>query len=152
MDASEYLETIVAEGYKREIDQEENVIRSLPFVAAALAVLVTLLGFAKSYIPGYELSPYPQFVFAILLLRGVAVFLSIGFLFIVVIPREFRYLARSEDHLAYAQSLRDYYDTLSPALPNIERAIIEDLRAFIIDQYAVGTSHSQRNNFARQQA
>jgi len=55
MDANEYLEKIVAESYKREIDQEENVVRSLPFVAAALAVLATIMIFLRSYIPLYSL-------------------------------------------------------------------------------------------------
>jgi hypothetical protein len=43
MDANEYLETLVADSYKRELDQEENVVRSLPFAAAALAVVSTIM-------------------------------------------------------------------------------------------------------------
>ena len=41
----DYLETLFGEAYRKEIDQEENVWRSLPFFAATLAL--QLAGFAQ---------------------------------------------------------------------------------------------------------
>lgn len=145
MDANEYLEKIAAESYKREVDQEENVVRSLPFVVAAMALLVTILGFAKIYIPVYSINFYPIFVFSILLGVGVSVGISILFLFLTVIPREFRYLSRTSDLQEYARSLRDYYSQLHD-VDDIDKSVVEDIRILMIEQYAIGTTYSQTMN------
>lgn len=148
-DASEYLEKIAAEGYKREVDQEENVIRSLPFVVAALALLVTILGFSRVYVPIYSFHIYPMLVFSVLSCLGVAIGISILFLFITVIPREFRYLSRIADLQEYAQSLRDYYSQLHEDPEDIEKGVIGDIRILMIEQYAIGATHSQVTNNRR---
>ncbi len=40
----DHLEKTFAEAYRKEVDQEENVWRSLPFFAATLALQVASLG------------------------------------------------------------------------------------------------------------
>ena len=44
MEGDEYLEKIVAASYAREIDQEENIFRTLPFAATALAIIFHVHG------------------------------------------------------------------------------------------------------------
>lgn len=39
----EYLEKLFADAYKRELEQEENVVRSLPFIAAIASVTLPVL-------------------------------------------------------------------------------------------------------------
>ncbi len=52
MEGDEYLEKIVAASYAREVDQEENVFRTLPFAATALAIIFTFVVFIKNDVPG----------------------------------------------------------------------------------------------------
>ncbi len=47
----EYLEKLFAEAYRREIEQEETVIRSLPFIAAIASVIVAVLRDIGSELP-----------------------------------------------------------------------------------------------------
>jgi hypothetical protein len=39
-----YVEAYVVEGLKRQLEQEENVVRSLPFFAGALTLVSVLIG------------------------------------------------------------------------------------------------------------
>jgi hypothetical protein len=59
MKLNEYLEKLGADSYKREIDQEENVVRSLPFAATFLVLLASVLAFIADYIPLPALTPVP---------------------------------------------------------------------------------------------
>ncbi len=45
---TEYAEKIISDAFKREIDQEENVVRSLPFFATSLGVLAAATGVVRS--------------------------------------------------------------------------------------------------------
>jgi hypothetical protein len=149
MDANEYLERIVAESYKREIDQEENVARSLPFVAAALAVLATILSFARSYIPTYVTAVYPIAIYTLLIGFGIAVIFVIIFLFLAVRRRRFQYIATSAELYDYTRNLRNYYESLGRTPDEIEKSITEDTRVFMIQQYATGATHNQAINIGR---
>lgn len=51
MEGDEYLERIVAASYAREIDQEENIFRTLPFAATALAIIFAFMVFIKGDVP-----------------------------------------------------------------------------------------------------
>jgi hypothetical protein len=44
---TEYLEKFIADSFKRESDQEENVVRSLPFFATSLGVLAASVGLVR---------------------------------------------------------------------------------------------------------
>jgi hypothetical protein len=151
MDA-EYLEKILAESYKREIDQEENVVRSLPFVAAALAVLFTIVSFIKGYIPAYSAGTYAILIYALFVSFGISVASAICFLFFAVYPRRFKYLASSQELYSYVEQLRDYYAGLGSIPEEAQKAIVEDVRIFMIEQYTLGSTRNQINNVARSAA
>jgi hypothetical protein len=153
MDANEYLEKIVAENYKREIDQEENVVRSLPFVAASLAVLATIISFSRSYVPDYTFDVYTSIVYVLILGFGISIVAVIGFLFLAVVPRAFHYLARPDDLQNYAAGLRTYYEQQPDITPeNIEKGIVYDVRQTMIDQYVNGAINNQAINVSRSSA
>ena len=59
MEGDEYLEKIVAASYAREIDQEENIFRTLPFAATALAIIFTFMVFIKGDVPNRAIEAYP---------------------------------------------------------------------------------------------
>jgi ABC-type antimicrobial peptide transport system permease subunit len=64
--AAEYLEKIVADGFRRELEQEENVVRSLSFFATSLGVLVAFLGLATPLLPPLAAEPVAVAAYAAL--------------------------------------------------------------------------------------
>jgi hypothetical protein len=149
MEANEYLENLLAESYKRELDQEENVIRSLPFAAAALAVISTIMVVVRSYVPADAIGLYPMVVWALLIAFGISVGLALCFLFLAVAPTRLQYLSPSNELYSYVNDLRDYYTSLGTPLGKIEQQVIEDTRTFMIEQYTIGATHNQRVNVER---
>src|SRR5258708_187589 len=135
MDPREYLEKIAAAGYKSEIEQEENVVRSLPFVAAALAVLATVLSFARSYLPEIRGSVYPIFVYGTLIFLGLTIFLSILFLFMAIRARRYQYLSSGAEFQAYMEDLMFFYQNSGLNAQEIEERVVVDMRGTMIDQY-----------------
>jgi hypothetical protein len=47
---SDYLEKTFADAYRKEIDQEENIWRSLPFFAATLALQLTAVAQIRDWV------------------------------------------------------------------------------------------------------
>src|SRR5690242_10543276 len=64
--AAEYLEKLVTESFKRELDQEENVVRSLPFFATSIGVLITFVGFVRTTLPAFSLTAWPIIAYGLL--------------------------------------------------------------------------------------
>lgn len=178
--AAEYVERLVSEHYKRELEQEENVVRSLPFFATSIGVLVTFVGFARGLLPSASLKPWPLLVFG--LLSGVLASLAslLYFLYQVVRRREDKSPMHAEEILAYSGSLATYYrkgteapdapeddgvkllspagaDADGPAMESatdqvVEQAIMDDLRNTLIPQIAKAAQASRSNNWARLRA
>jgi|SRR5208282_2551699 len=141
MDANEYLEKLMADTYKREIDQEENVVRSLPFVAAVLAVLSTIMIFTKSYIPSYPFASqkiYGLAVWTMLFLFGCLAARVIIFLYFALSRQSFQYVSSSSELYSYSTKLANYHTALGRTPTEVNQAIIEDMRILMIQQYAIG--------------
>ena len=88
--SDEYVEKLVTEAYKRELDQEENVFRSMPFFATALGVLATALGLARPAICTFDWAVLPMAMHAVLLLIAAAVVLALWFIRQSIRQRDFK--------------------------------------------------------------
>lgn len=152
MDVDEYIEKLVADAYRREGEQEENVARSLPFFAASLAVLATVLGLVRAVLPPIELSTYSIISYGCLIGIAAAVILVIWHLGIAVWPRRFEYLMSESDLRAYTDQLREFYSHTHANSDDIEAAVLDDLRTSMIEQYAKGAMQNRANNVARTRA
>ncbi|EWY36954.1 hypothetical protein N825_22850 [Skermanella stibiiresistens SB22] len=166
--ASEYLEKLIADSFKREMDQEENVIRSLPFFATSIGVLVTFVGFARGLLPAFSRTSWPELGYGILVhgaLAGLLVSLLalLLFLYKAVRERQFEYPMSESEMLDYAASLTAYYRALADEatasgggdddpVEVIERAVVDDLRATMMGQMAASAKLSRANNLARLKA
>jgi hypothetical protein len=152
MKPDEYLEKLVAAAYKQEVDQDENIARSLPFFAAALAVLATVLGFVRDLLPPFELSAFAVVSYSCLAFIALAVGVVIWFLGDAVRPRRCAYLMDEIALRAYAKKLDEFYRGDEDALDGLEDAVVDDLRAAMIEQYAAGAMQNRANNAARVRA
>ncbi len=152
MDSTEYLESVVGDSYRREGDQEENVARSLPFFAAALALLVTLIGLVRNDLPLVDSSAFSIVTYGCLCLASLLILLGLACLLAAVWPRRFAYIASEDLLVKYADELRAYYGHAGATAEEIEKAVVADLRQTLTDQYARGAIRNRSNNAARLRA
>jgi hypothetical protein len=144
-----YIERTLAESYRKEIDQEENVWRTLPFFAATLALQLAALLQVVTKMPD-PTTPLGKASLAFLMLAGVATLVALGFLAVSIFPRRFEYIAREPDLLAYAHDLIAYEaNPANQAQPQPVSALLT-LKLELADQYAQAADHNRRINARRQ--
>lgn len=147
---AEYIEKVVAEAFKREFDQEENVVRSLPFFATSLGILASAVAFARPALCEPVWQPFSVAIYASLAALGLTSLAIFWFLFIAVKPRQFRYLMAEHELIHYAEQLSNFYATDGEGPPaDIESAIIDDLREAVTTQLATAAEASRAVNFTR---
>jgi hypothetical protein len=98
----DYLAGTLADAYRRELDQEENVWRSLPFFAATLALQLTVLVQLRGWL-GTVTGPVAWVALGLLGGVAVATLSAIGFLALSILPADFKDAARHPDLIDYAQ-------------------------------------------------
>ena len=148
----EYLEKLFAEAYKRELEQEETVIRSLPFIAAAAAIIVAVLRAIGSELPGWRWQLEPLAVHVLLILSGVSLVYAGWFVFQALRRRPFRYPRGEAEIRAISAQMVAYHRQAGLAPEAAEAAALLDLRREMINQYAVCAENNRRQNEARQAA
>jgi hypothetical protein len=156
MRPAEYVEKIVADSFRREGDQEENVARTLPFFATALGVIATALIFIRPALCAPNLQPLTVAIYFALLATVVMVFIVLGLLSVAVWPRRFQVPMTEDALLGYAEQLMDYYTAPGPptaiAASTIEEAIVDDLREAMTRQMATAATRSHSINSSRLKA
>ena len=144
-----HIEKTLADSYRKEIDQEENVWRTLPFFAATLALQLAALYQLADKIPGPETW---LGVAALFLLGGclLLTFVALIYLAPAVLPRRFHYLANEPALLRYANDLIDY--EVSPKEERTEEdfSALVALKQQLATQYADATHHNRQINKARE--
>jgi hypothetical protein len=165
--ATEYLEKLVTDGLKREIDQDENVVRSLPFFATSLGVLITFIGFARNTLPEFTLTLWPILTYGLMAAILASLAFLLWFLAQAVRVRTFNYPMSELDLIRYAVDLTRYYQEAEPTRGDgkanrdgsdadpvavVERAVIDDLRAAMTQQCADAAVTSRFNNSKRLKA
>ena len=148
----EYLEKIANERYVRQLDEQENVARTLPFFAAALAVLANVINYIRTSIPPFGKDYYSVGIYLIFLLLGLSSLYSIFTLWYAVRRREFIYPATESELAQYIQDLQKHYETLSLTPEQTDAAIISDVRQLLIEQHTRAAFHNRRNNDRRSTA
>ena len=144
-----HIEKTLSDSYRKEIDQEENIWRSLPFFAAILALQLAALFQVIERIPPGGGSAVG--VFRVLVAVSVASSLSaLAVLAWSIFPAKFEYIARDSALLDYALGLIE--DERDPA--NVAQAVpvvaLHTLKENLAKQYARATDHNRRINKARE--
>ncbi len=143
-DALDHIEKTLAEAYRKEIDQEENVWRTLPFFIAALTLEIAELTQIKE-----QLGSLPKGPFIVVLVLGAVAFLGAIFAVIYLLrsiwPADFKYAGAEPGLLKYAEELAELEE--SGGLKAGE-AIVE-LKRQLAEQYAATTFNNKRINQSR---
>jgi hypothetical protein len=143
------IEKTLGDSYRKEIDQEENVWRSLPFFAATIALELTALFQLLTKLPvagtwaavGVE---------GLLAVTGLLLTAALVLLAACIAPVRFRYLSKEPLLLRYTEDLiaaeqapenQSYAEPLK-ALPSLKLELAR--------QYSVATDHNRRINKRRE--
>ena len=144
-----YIEKTLADSYRKEIDQEENVWRSLPFFAATLALQLAALFQMIDKLPD-PTSIAGKFSVGFLALAGALTLVSLWFLAASIYPQKFDYVAREPALLTYAQDLiRDEQDQANQNQLDPFSALVT-LKTELARQYAKGADHNRQINKKRE--
>ncbi len=141
----DHIEKTFADQYRKEIDQEENVWRSLPFFAATLALQSAALAQFRDQLFG--LTGRLAWVASVLaLFVTLATVTAPVFLALAIRWAKFAYIASEPALLAYAQELEAAEQaTSSPAGEDAATVLKREL----VRQYAAATSNNRAINQRR---
>jgi hypothetical protein len=144
-----YIEKTLADSYRKEIDYEENVWRSLPFFAATLALQLAALFQIIDKLPD-PTSITGWLSMLLLAAAGSLTLISLGFLAASIYPQRFDYIAKQGALLSYARDLmRDEQAPENQAQDDPFSALVT-LKTEVARQYAQATDHNQQINKRRE--
>ncbi len=146
-----HIEKALSDTYRREIDQEENVWRSLPFFTATLALELTALFQIVDRLP--SLQTWTGWLSLLLLiLSGLFSLIALLLLAASVYPAEFTYIAAEVSLLDYAERLiREEQDPVNQGLDDRFSAVVT-LKTSLARQYAEATAHNRKINKTRERS
>lgn len=142
-DALTYIEKSLADSYRKEIDQEENVWRSLPFFATTIALQIAALGQFNSLLPPLG-TVYSVVAIGLLSLTGVLMLTALALLVACIKPAKFRYIAREPELFHYAEDLIGAQRAAIDAGNADPPIALEILQKELSIQYAVGVDHNRQ--------
>ena len=147
-----FLHTLVADAFKREVDADEAVWRSLPFFAA-------LAGLGLAVLPGIyaSISAAPSdfgCTGALALFATAALtFAGASYWFWQVIrPRRYETVSNEVGLMAYARSLHDLFVERGAAADAADAAVLDEIRSYVTEEVATIVEVNRSNNLARSHA
>ena len=147
----DYLEATFAEAYRKEIDQEENVWRSLPFFVATLALQLAGLAQVRDWTAGTRGALFVT-VATLLAVAAVATFAALMSLAFSVWPADFRRVAPETEFRAFAQRVRVTAKGGVPAGTSAESVAglaLITVKAAMAEQLAVAVERNRLVNARR---
>ena len=143
----DHIEKTLADAYRKEIDQEDNVWRTMPFFAAAIAFEITAVWQVFLRLPPQGSGAWLDVISAVVLL-AVVLLVAIIFLAASIAPARFSYISDEPSLLEYARALdRDQQTALAQNMAPFEALAV--LKATMADQYALATHHNRQINQRR---
>lgn len=144
----DYLEKLFGDAYRKEIDQEENVWRTLPFFAATLALQLAGLAQVRDWVSGVQ--GWLLWLSLVLLgLAAIATFAAILFLAESIWPALFRYVTREPDLQDYLEKVRAGEIASGSTDDDATLVAIRAARAVMVQQYALAAAHNRVLNQRR---
>lgn len=141
----DHTERTLAEAYRKELDQEENVWRSLPFFAATLALqLAALFQIIERFPPPG--TPAWNFAAGSASLSGASSLVALLFLAASIFPARFIYIAPEPELLDFASRLEHGPPGGAGTSPV---DAVGALKTTLSRQYAVATNHNRQINQRR---
>lgn len=144
----DYLERLFGEAYRKEIDQEENVWRSLPFFAATLALQLAGLAQIRDWVGGAAGWPF-WLSLALLAAAALATLAALVFLAQSIWPAKFRYVTSELELQTYLETVRTTAVASGSSADQATQAAVLAARTVMVQQYAIGASSNRLINQGR---
>lgn len=144
----DHIEKTLADAYRKEIDQEENIWRSLPFFAAALALELGAVYRISGHLPPAGTGAWRASIGCIAV-AGMAALIALGCLAASIYPVRFRFLTPEPTLLNYALRLNEYERQYSVRGATAAADALVALKLVLAHQYADATSYNRRINRRR---
>ncbi len=148
----DYLEKLFADAYGREVEQEENIVRSLPIIAAIASVTLLVLREFGDGIPGFDWSPLAFLLHGLIIAIGATFLYVLVFLFVALRPRQYEHPKNTLAIRAIADGIVDFYELEGLDGESAEAMALHDLRQQMIDQFAFAAANNREQNRQRQRA
>lgn len=148
----EYLASLLNDSYKREVDSDEAVWRSLPFFGAMLGLTIALLPQIYRSAAGTAGLWWQIPIYTLLAVSVILFAIAAGWFWAVIRPREYRYPPPDVAILEYAEALRAFHQAEGSEEAEQDERVRDELRAFILDEFARTTTNNRRNNNAKLRA
>jgi hypothetical protein len=143
---NDYMEGLFREAFRRELDVDENVARTLPFFAATLALEATLYGYILTRLPHPELTLLSLWLHGLLFVAAASAAGVLWTLFQAVRVREYRIPPKEIEQLAWAGQLKSYYEDQGLTPKTVEGRVAEQLRDRMILEFAEAVEHNRKAN------
>ncbi|MFC7378255.1 hypothetical protein [Brevundimonas sp. GCM10030266] len=141
----EFLEKVFEAAFKRESEQDENIVRSLPFFVAALGLVLAIFSQVVVRMPpvGTIASAFLYVLFG----SATAIFSNILWcLFQLVRARDFKLPPNEERLLEWADSLQKFHKTGKRTRKAAEELAIVDVRRRLVEAYAEAAVDNRKSN------
>lgn len=146
MKADEYLEEVVKAAFERELDEGENIARTLPFFAASFAVAGPLYAYVSARLPAFEFKPMSLILHALLILGACCAGMILWNMFLMVRLREYRILPKETEQIGWMQALQAYYQAQGLTAATVDKKVTQNLRDRMLLEYAAGAEHNREAN------
>lgn len=141
----EFLEKVFEAAFKREFDQDDNIVRSLPFFATALGLVVAIFSQVIVRLP--PPSSVAGVVFLTILAVATGSFLNILWcLFQIVRARDFKLPPNEEKLLEWSDELMAYHTKRWRSAKKAEDLAIKDVRRRVVEAYAEAAVDNRASN------
>jgi hypothetical protein len=144
-----YLSDVIGDSFKREVDLDESVWRTLPFFVAAFGLAITLLSYISDATRQLS-SLWASIMTYSLFAASVAAFAwAFRWFWSVVSPLEYQYPPSDEDLLTYSDGLTEYHRQVGLTGDALDEAVATDMKAFVTSQLAAASGKNRTNNAIR---
>jgi hypothetical protein len=148
----DHLERTLADNYRKEIDQEENTWRALPFFAAALALQLAAIFALLQRLPPLEGWERPA-VIGLAAVVACATLTALALVAACIAPARFTYAASEPDLVDFVLQLQGSAAQEPTSDPAVQRDQAEDamfvLKRRLARQYAAAMLNNRRINQRR---
>ena len=148
----DYLEKLFADAYRREVEQEENVVRSLPIIAAIASITLLVLREFGDGVPAFDWSVLAFVVHSLILLIGAAFLYVLFFLFVALRPRRYEHPDDEIDIRSVAEATLEHYQNEGKSAEVAEAIALRGIRRQMIEQFASAATNNREQNLRRQRA
>jgi len=149
--ALDHIEKTLTDAYRKELDQEENVWRSLAFFATAISFQIAAASQIAQLLakPENKLGGVWWDTVAFICVVSLLVLVAIAFLAMSIAPAEFTYVADEPAWLAFARGLERHEQNIARAGGQFDS--VRALKTALAEQVAEATHANRQINQRRAQ-